>query len=168
MLTPCSPRDSGLVWWVWHSGWEQVDTSCDHSPSGEAMRDSVLHTWHLATIQDDFQYYRNHRSNSWVSEGALHVMPTLTASEYGEDFLHNGCIDLNKEVSELSQPGTCHLSPWFHFFKISLKNLLKDPEHPCNIWYDKENLCSDCSGQDIVKPIQLARLHSKVSRNIVY
>ena len=73
---------------------------------------------YLDTIQDDFQYYRNHRSNSWVSEGALHVMPTLTASEYGEDFLHNGCIDLNKEVSELSQPGTCHLSPWFHFFKI--------------------------------------------------
>ena len=65
---------------------------------------------YLATIQDDFQYYRNHRSNSWVSEGALHVMPTLTASEYGEDFLHNGCIDLNKEVRELSQSGTCHLS----------------------------------------------------------
>ena len=54
----------------------------------------------LDTIQDDFQYYRNHRSNSWVSEGALHVMPTLTAMEYGEDFLYNGCIDLNKEVSE--------------------------------------------------------------------
>ena len=80
----------------------------------------VYISWHLDTIQDDFQYYRNHRSNSWVSEGALHVMPTLTASEYGEDFLHNGCIDLNKEVSELSPPGTCHLSnycsaPWFHF-----------------------------------------------------
>ena len=120
MLTTCSPRDSGLVWWVWHSGWEQVDTPCHHSPSGEAMKDRVKHTWHLSTIQDDFQYYRNHRSNSWVSEGALHVMPTLTASEYGEDFLHNGCIDLNKEVSELSPPGTCHLSnycsaPWFHF-----------------------------------------------------
>ena len=42
---------------------------------------------------------------------------------------------------------------------------LQDPEHPCNIWYDQDNLCSDCSGQDIVKPIQLARLHSKVSRN---
>lgn len=55
---------------------------------------------YLDTIQDDFQYYRNHRSNSWVSEGALHVMPTLTAMEYGEDFLYNGCIDLNNEVSE--------------------------------------------------------------------
>ena len=49
--------------------------------------------------EDDFQYYRNHRSNSWVSEGALHVMPTLTALEYGEDFLYSGCIDLNQEVS---------------------------------------------------------------------
>ena len=55
---------------------------------------------YLATFQDDFQYYRNHRSNSWVSEGALHVMPTLTALEYGDDFLYNGCIDLNTEVVE--------------------------------------------------------------------
>ena len=42
-------------------------------------------------------------------------------------------------------------------------DLLQDPEHPCNIWYDQDNLCSDCSGEDIVKPIQLARLHSNVS-----
>ena len=117
----CSPRDSGLVWWVWHSRWEQVDAPCDHSPSGEAMKDRVQHTSHLDTIQDDFQYYRNHRSNSWVSEGALHVMPTLTASEYGEDFLHSGCIDLNKEVSQLSQPGTCHLS------KLLLGNISRYP-----------------------------------------
>ena len=54
---------------------------------------------YVCPIQDDFQYYRNHRSNSWVSEGALHLMPTLTSMEYGEDFLYNGCIDLNKEVS---------------------------------------------------------------------
>ena len=56
---------------------------------------------YLDTIQDDFQYYRNHRSNSWASEGALHIMPTLTAMEFGEDFLYNGCIDLNNEVGEV-------------------------------------------------------------------
>ena len=27
-------------------------------------------------------------------------MPTLTALEYGEDFLYSGCIDLNQEVSK--------------------------------------------------------------------
>jgi len=92
---------------------------------------------HLVTTYplEDFQYYRNHRSNSWVSEGALHVMPTLTSLEYGEDFLYNGCIDLNQE----------------------------NPERPCNIWWNKEHLCKDCAGEDIVKPIQLARLHSNFS-----
>ena len=60
--------------------------------------------YYVYPIQKDFQYYRNHRSNSWVSEGALHLMPTLTATEYGEDFLYNGCIDLNTEGSS---PAKC-------------------------------------------------------------
>ena len=60
-------------------------------------------------------------------------MPTLTASEYGEDFLYTGELDLYEE----------------------------DLEHPCNIWYDKEHLCYSRSGEDIVKPIQLARLMTK-------
>ena len=42
-----------------------------------------------------------------MSDGALHVMPTLTGAEYGEDFLYSGCLDLHTE----------------------------DPAHPCNIWW---------------------------------
>ena len=61
-------------------------------------------------------------------------MPTLTASEYGETFLYTGQLDLTQE----------------------------DPEHPCNIWYNQDTLCYDEADVDIVKPIQLARLHTKV------
>ena len=60
-------------------------------------------------------------------------MPTLTAAEYGEEFLYNGTLDLTKE----------------------------DPKHPCNIWYDRKDLCYDEAGKDIVKPIQLARMQTK-------
>jgi len=81
----------------------------------------------------DFQYYRNNRANSWTSDGHLNIMPTLTAAEYGEDFLYSGCLDLT----------------------------LEDPEYPCNIWWSQTTLCYDKAGQDIVKPIQLARLHTK-------
>ena len=40
---------------------------------------------HLVTTHppQDFQYYRNNRANSWVSGGQLHLMPSLTAREYG-------------------------------------------------------------------------------------
>ena len=79
-------------------------------------------------------------------------MPTLTALEYGEDFLYSGCIDLNTEVGEAAS------------VSLLLPGPLQDPEHPCNIWYDKDHLCTDCSGEDMVKPIQLARLHSNVSK----
>ena len=81
-----------------------MGASCHHLSPGMAMKDHVTHCRtldYLDTIQDDFQYYRNHRSNSWASEGALHIMPTLTAMEFGEDFLYNGCIDLNNEVGEV-------------------------------------------------------------------
>ena len=91
---------------------------------------------HLVTTYplEDFQYYRNNRANSWVSDGRLHIMPTPTAMEYGEDFLYTGTLDLNTE----------------------------DPEHPCNIAWSQDTLCRDQAGVDIVKPIQLARLETKV------
>ena len=91
---------------------------------------------HLVTTYplEDFQYYRNNRANSWVSDGHLNIMPTPTALEYGEDFLYTGTIDLFTE----------------------------DPEHPCNIAWSQETLCRDQAGVDIVKPIQLARLETKV------
>merc|ERR1712215_330697 len=90
---------------------------------------------HLVTTypQDNFHYTRDNRANSWVANGHLHLMPTLTADQYGEEFLFSGELDLFEE----------------------------DTEHPCNIWYDKEELCYCRAGEDIVKPIQLARLETR-------
>ena len=89
---------------------------------------------HLVTTHppEDFQYYRNSRANSWVSQGQLHIMPTVTALEVGEEVLYSGTLDL----------------------------LTEDP--PCNIHYGRERLCRDEAGTDIVKPVQLARLETKV------
>ena len=95
---------------------------------------------HLVTTHppEDFQYYRNNRANSWVSSGQLHLMPSLTAREYGERFLYRGRLDLARE----------------------------DPASPCNIHYSRGELCEDKAGADIVKPIQLARLETKVGTNL--
>merc|ERR1712142_946276 len=82
---------------------------------------------------EDIHYVRNNRKNSWVEDGSLHIMPTLTADEYGEEFLFSGELDLYEE----------------------------DPDNPCNIEWDKEHLCYSRSGKDIVKPVQLAKLTSK-------
>ena len=43
------------------------------------------------------QYYRNNRQNSYVKDGVLYIKPTLTADEYGEEFLYNGFLDLAQE-----------------------------------------------------------------------
>lgn len=49
----------------------------------------------------EFQYYRNDRRNSYVRDGVLFIRPTLTADEFGEDFLQHG---------NLSYPG-CNFEP---------------------------------------------------------
>ncbi|CAH1105417.1 unnamed protein product [Psylliodes chrysocephalus] len=44
---------------------------------------------------NQFQWYTNNRSNTYVEDGILHIRPTLLADERGEDFLYNGTIDIN-------------------------------------------------------------------------
>ena len=94
---------------------------------------------HLVTTHppEDFQYYRDDRANSWVRGGHLHIMPTLTGIQYGEQFLYSGTLDLRRE---------------------------EFGGRPCNIHYARERLCRDEAGEDILKPVQLARLQSKVLR----
>jgi len=82
--------------------------------------------------QEEFQYFRNNRDNSWVQNGVLHVTLTSTADTYGEDFLEHGELDLFEE----------------------------DPEHPCNIGWSVDKNCYSKSGEDIVKPLQTAKLRS--------
>ncbi|XP_046390487.1 beta-1,3-glucan-binding protein-like [Ischnura elegans] len=54
---------------------------------------------HLVTasrgFNDEFQYYRNDRRNSYVNNGVLYIQPTLTAAEYGDDFLYKGQLQYN-------------------------------------------------------------------------
>ncbi|PSN31228.1 hypothetical protein C0J52_27120 [Blattella germanica] len=64
-----------------------------------------LNEWkHLVTAWDggnsEFQYYRNDRKNSYVRDGILYIIPTLTSSERGDDFLYSGTLsypDCNME-----------------------------------------------------------------------
>jgi hypothetical protein len=42
----------------------------------------------------EFQYYRNDRKNSYIKDGVLYMKPSLTADEYGEDFLYDGSLNL--------------------------------------------------------------------------
>jgi len=42
----------------------------------------------------EFQYYRNDRKNSYVQDGVLHIKPSLTADEFGDDFLYSGSLSL--------------------------------------------------------------------------
>ncbi|XP_069683894.1 beta-1,3-glucan-binding protein-like [Periplaneta americana] len=64
-----------------------------------------LDVWnHLVTAwrggNNEFEYYRNSRNNSFVKDGVLYLRPTLTADEYGEKLLYTGGIyypDCNME-----------------------------------------------------------------------
>nr|CAD7458822.1 unnamed protein product [Timema tahoe] len=41
-------------------------------------------------FNNEFEYYRNNRKNSFVKDGVLYLKPTLTAADYGERFLYQG------------------------------------------------------------------------------
>ena len=45
----------------------------------------------------EFQYYRNNWKNSYTKDGHLFIKPSLTAEEFGEDFLYNGELSLWEE-----------------------------------------------------------------------
>lgn len=66
----------------------------------ETFEDLDLETWeHENTLAGggnwEFQYYANNRSNSYVENGALHIVPTLIADEYGEAFLTSGTLNVH-------------------------------------------------------------------------
>ena len=44
---------------------------------------------------------------SFVKGGNLYIKPTLTATRFGESFLYNGVLDLNKEGCNLNIDGGC-------------------------------------------------------------
>ena len=45
-----------------------------------------------ATGNNEFQYYANNRSNSFVKEGRLHLKATLTNNTFDDQFLSSGCL----------------------------------------------------------------------------
>ena len=63
----------------------------------ESVWQHFVTTWRA---NHEFQYYRNNISNSYVRDGILHLIPTLTADEFGDDFLQGGSLDLWDEGCE--------------------------------------------------------------------
>ena len=47
-------------------------------------------------------------NTSYVKNGILYIKPTLTADRFGEQFLFNGTLDLNKEGCNV-YPKECEL-----------------------------------------------------------
>lgn len=43
----------------------------------------------------EFEFYGNNRTNSWAEDGFLHIKPTYTSEQYGEDFLYSQTWDVN-------------------------------------------------------------------------
>ena len=46
-------------------------------------------------------------SYSFVRNGNLFIKPTLTSDRFGESFLYNGVLDLNKEGCNVNNEGGC-------------------------------------------------------------
>lgn len=47
-----------------------------------------------ATGNQEFQYYTNNRTNSFIRKGTLHLKPTLTNETFDDAFLTSGTLDL--------------------------------------------------------------------------
>lgn len=56
---------------------------------------AVLMIGYFSLKSGEFQFYRNNRSNSYVHDGHLYIKPTLTADDFGEEFLTKGTLDMN-------------------------------------------------------------------------
>lgn len=59
-----------------------------------------LDTWnHAKTMAGggnwEFQYYNNNRTNSYVEDGNLHIVPTFTADEEDDSWLYTGTMNIN-------------------------------------------------------------------------
>jgi len=74
---PYNPENRKLIF---HEKWDNFD--------------SWLHEVTFEIFNNEFQYYRNDRRNSFVENGELTIIPTTTVSEYGDDFLYYGTLDL--------------------------------------------------------------------------
>lgn len=77
--------------------------SCSNYPClifDEEFVDLDYSTWtHMRSAAEtgnqEFQYYTNNRTNSFVRDGVLYLKPTLTTDRYGQDdFLTSGTLDL--------------------------------------------------------------------------
>ncbi|XP_065346175.1 beta-1,3-glucan-binding protein-like [Cloeon dipterum] len=83
-------HDKPLEELIWEENFDELDPN---------VWEHMITAWRGGN--KEFQYYRDDRRNSYVKDGILHIVPTLTADEYGEEFLYNG---------NLSYPG-CNQRP---------------------------------------------------------
>ncbi|XP_075970504.1 beta-1,3-glucan-binding protein-like [Anticarsia gemmatalis] len=87
----------------------------------------------------EFQYYNNNRTNSFVQNGRLYIRPSMTADQFGEDFLYHGTLNI--------QGG--------------------DPDNRCtnpNFWGCERT----GTPTNIINPIKSARIHTVNTFNFRY
>ena len=90
------------------SGEEQIIFSEEFDILDEDIWQHFVTGWRA---NHEFQYYRNDRKNSYIQDGMLVIKPSLTADEYGEDFLYNGELNLWEEgcTEDMNIDGGCYM-----------------------------------------------------------
>jgi beta-glucanase (GH16 family) len=78
---------------LWHAGSAETLVWQDEFDTFD------LSKWnHLVTAwgggNQEFEYYRNDRRNSYVRDGVLYLRPTWVSAEYGDDFLYSGSLTM--------------------------------------------------------------------------
>lgn len=72
---------------------------------------NLQHWKHEVTMSgcgnSEFEWYVNDRKNSFVSNGNLHLRPTLTSEIYGEDFLRKGHVKIPPNECTMSGNWGC-------------------------------------------------------------
>lgn len=103
------------ILFVWLIG-AQVATACTpsattvkgtHAPARFCSGDLIfednfdtfdLNKWHAVTMAGggnyEFQWVGNDRTNTYASNGILHIRPTLTSDIFGEEFVTSGTVEI--------------------------------------------------------------------------
>ena len=155
-------RASGSTWWP-HTPWYYNETCHTHLTIFVPFR-MIFNI--IAITGPTAGSVRDHCI--WCPPSPLQSMGRTSFTMAALTSTRRWASKQNVSLDEQTYPETVtKTSRRFFNFCILARSLLQDPEHPCNIWYNQDHLCSDCSGEDIVKPIQLARLHSNVSTELL-
>lgn len=101
ILAVCAAQETCVKSETTASGTKAPRTFCSGDLIFEENFDELdFETWqHEITMAGggnwEFQVYTNNRSNSFVEDGNLNIRPSLTADEFGENFIRSGVMNLH-------------------------------------------------------------------------